>query len=67
MARATLWISCAVQALVTNPPFLDAASFVRHGVRVPKACILGRLCFAESRRRSDIMDVGDFAACERLT
>jgi len=43
--------------IVTNPPFVVAGDFVRHGlVLCPKVVVLARLAFLESSSRSDILD-----------
>jgi hypothetical protein len=44
--------------IVTNPPFKLAAEFVRHALDLgaPKVCMLLRLAFLESDRRSGILD-----------
>ena len=49
-----------VGAIVTNPPFRLAAEFVSHAMLlgVPKICMLLRLAFYESERRSAILDSG---------
>lgn len=52
--------SFAVGAIVTNPPFKQAGEFVAHALTltVPKVCMLLRLAFLESERRSAILDGG---------
>lgn len=49
-----------IGALVTNPPFKLANEFVIHAIAlgVPKVCMLLRLAFLESERRSAILDGG---------
>jgi len=52
----------SVRAIVTNPPFMLADHFVRHGLKlVPTVAMLLRLNFSDSERRSDIIDGGSFA------
>jgi len=51
-----------VQAIVTNPPFKNAAEFVAHGLDLcPKVYMLLRLAFIESAARRDILDGGKLA------
>jgi hypothetical protein len=46
-----------VEAIVTNPPYKDAAPFVRRALwLVPKVYMLLRLAFLESQDRNDILD-----------
>lgn len=49
-----------IGAIVTNPPFKLAGEFVTHALAlgVPKVCMLLRLAFLESERRSAILDGG---------
>lgn len=43
--------------IVTNPPFVIAPEFVRHGLELcEKVVIFARLAFLESSKRSDIID-----------
>lgn len=50
------------QAIVTNPPFKNAADFVSHGLALcPRVIMLLRLAFLESARRSLILDGGNLA------
>jgi hypothetical protein len=47
------------EAIVTNPPYMLAAEFVRHAIRLcPLVIMLLRLAFLESVRRADILDRG---------
>lgn len=51
-----------VQAIVTNPPFKIADTFVAHALTLcPKVVMLLRLAFLESERRRPILDTGDLA------
>jgi hypothetical protein len=51
-----------VDAIVTNPPFKNAAQFVVHALKLcPKVIMLLRLGFLESNRRCDILDGGALA------
>jgi hypothetical protein len=51
-----------VRTILTNPPFMHAAEFVRHALAlVPHVVMLLRLAFLESQRRSDILDDGRLA------
>ncbi len=51
-----------VQAIVTNPPFKNAADFVAHGLDLcPRVYMLLRLAFIESAARRDILDGGKLA------
>lgn len=51
-----------VQAIVSNPPFKNAAEFIRHGLELcPVVIMLLRLSFLESEGRSDILDGGKMA------
>jgi hypothetical protein len=51
-----------VTAIVTNPPYMHAAEFVRHALRlVPRVIMLLPLRFLESQGRSDILDGGQLA------
>jgi hypothetical protein len=51
-----------VECIVTNPPYRDAAAFVRHGLRLcPQVVMLLRLAFLESVARCDILDNGQLA------
>ena len=55
-------VPAGVQAIVTNPPFKNAAEFVGHALTLcPKVVMLLRLAFLESARRSPILDSGDLA------
>lgn len=48
--------------IVTNPPFKNAAAFVRKALElVPYTAMLMRLAFLESESRSDILDTGELA------
>lgn len=54
-------VPSGVQAIVTNPPFKLAAEFASHAISilfVPKVCMLLRLAFLESERRSALLDTG---------
>lgn len=51
-----------VQAIVTNPPYKLAREFVEHALKMcPLVCMLLRLAFIESERRSGILDDGTLA------
>lgn len=51
-----------VEAIVTNPPYKNAAAFVEVGLRVvPKVVMLLRLGFLESESRRAILDGGELA------
>lgn len=52
-----------IGAIVTNPPFKLANEFVAHALTmgIPKVCMLLRLAFLESDRRSAILDGGMLA------
>jgi hypothetical protein len=51
-----------VQAIVTNPPFKNAAAFVAHALELcPRVIMLLRLAFLESTRRAPILDGGHLA------
>lgn len=51
-----------VQAIVTNPPYKLAGEFVKHALEMcPRVCMLLRLAFIESERRSGILDGGQLA------
>jgi hypothetical protein len=51
-----------VEAIVTNPPFKNAAEFVAHALELaPKVVMLLRLAFIESDRRTPILDTGHLA------
>lgn len=55
-------VPIGVTAIVTNPPYKNAADFVRHGLNLcPKVIMLLRLSFLESEGRSDILDGGKLA------
>lgn len=55
-------VPIGVQAICTNPPFKNAADFIRHGLELcPKVIMLLRLSFLESTGRSDILDGGALA------
>ncbi len=48
-----------LKAIVTNPPFQIAASFVMHGLKlVPKVIILERIQFLEAEVRAELFDAG---------
>jgi hypothetical protein len=49
-----------IGAIVTNPPFKLASEFAAHALTlgIPKVCMLLRLAFLESERRSAILDGG---------
>ena len=50
---------CFIGSIVTNPPYGLAGEFVRHGLTIcPRVCMLLRLAFLESERRSAILDNG---------
>jgi hypothetical protein len=56
-----------VQAIVTNPPFKNAAAFVAHALELcPRVIMLLRLAFLESTRRAPILDGGHLARRVRL-
>jgi hypothetical protein len=45
------------EAIVTNPPFRIAEEFVEHALQLcPRVCMLLRLAFMESKRRSGILE-----------
>lgn len=51
-----------IAALVTNPPFKDAAAFVARGLELcPVVIVLLRLSFLESEIRTPILDAGKLA------
>lgn len=51
-----------MSAIVTNPPFKNAAEFVQHGLELcPFVIMLLRLAFLESTRRAPILDNGHLA------
>jgi hypothetical protein len=51
-----------VGAIVTNPPFILAAEFVTHGLKlVPQVIILERIQFLESDDRAELFDAGKLA------
>lgn len=51
-----------VEAIVSNPPFKNAAEFIRHGLELcPLVIMLLRLSFLESEGRSDVLDGGKLA------
>ena len=51
-----------VQAIVSNPPFKNAADFVRKSLDLcPRVYMLMRLAFLEGIGRSDILDGGHLA------
>lgn len=51
-----------VAAIVSNPPFKNAATFVRKALDLcPRVAMLMRLAFLESAGRSDILDGGHLA------
>jgi hypothetical protein len=51
-----------IKIVLTNPPFMHAADFVRHALGlVPHVVMLQRLGFLASQGRSDILDGGQFA------
>ena len=48
-----------VEAIITNPPYKLAGQFVTHGLKLaPKVCMLLRLAFLESERRTEILETG---------
>jgi hypothetical protein len=48
-----------IGSIVTNPPFKLADQFVRHALMLcPRVCMLLRLAFLESKRRSAILESG---------
>ena len=48
-----------VEAIITNPPYKLADQFVAHALDlVPKVCMLLRLAFLESERRTSILESG---------
>jgi hypothetical protein len=48
-----------VGAIVTNPPFILAAEFVTHGLKlVSQVIVLERIQFLESEARADLFDAG---------
>lgn len=48
---------CAVDAILTNPPYKLANEFVRHGLKLcPTVIMLLRLAYLEGDGRSDIID-----------
>jgi len=50
------------EAIVTNPPYMLAEQFVEHALMLcPWVCMLLRLAFLESERRSGILDGGQLA------
>jgi hypothetical protein len=50
------------QAIVTNPPFKNAAEFVVHALELcPRVVMLLRLAFLESTKRTPILDGGHLA------
>jgi hypothetical protein len=51
-----------VEAILTNPPYQLATEFVAHGIKLcPKVYMLCKLTFAESQRRTEILDSGQLA------
>lgn len=51
-----------VGAIVTNPPYKNAAEFVAHALELcPRVVMLLRLAFLESTRRTPILDGGHLA------
>jgi hypothetical protein len=51
-----------VRTILTNPPFMFANEFVRHGLSlVPRVVMLLRLAFLEGESRRDILDNGNLA------
>lgn len=51
-----------MKGIVTNPPFKNAADFVRKALTlVPYTAMLMRLAFLESEARSDILDGGELS------
>lgn len=51
-----------VEAIITNPPFKNAAEFVVHALDLcPRVVMLLRLAFLESSRRAPILDGGHLA------
>jgi hypothetical protein len=50
------------ECILTNPPYRDAAAFVRHALDLcPRVIFLLRLAFLESTGRSDILEGGKLA------
>jgi hypothetical protein len=50
------------ECILTNPPYKDAANFVRHALKLcPRVIFLFRLAFLESTSRSDILEGGKLA------
>jgi predicted nucleic acid-binding Zn ribbon protein len=48
--------------IVTNPPFKLAGEFAEHALRLaPRACLLLRLAFLESERRTAVLESGQLA------
>jgi len=57
--QATGSAPCFVGSIVTNPPYRLAGDFVCHALTIcPRVCMLLRLAFLESKRRSAILDDG---------
>jgi|HubBroStandDraft_6_1064221.scaffolds.fasta_scaffold00050_62 hypothetical protein len=55
-------VPIGVEAIITNPPFKNAADFVRKGLELcPLVIMLMRLAFLEGVGRSDILDGGSLA------
>jgi hypothetical protein len=50
------------QLILSNPPYRDAAAFVRHALKLcPRVIFLLRLAFLESTSRTDILEGGKLA------
>lgn len=55
-------VPVGIGAIVTNPPFKDAARFVEHALMLcPRVIMLLRLAFLESQGRTDILEGGQLA------
>jgi hypothetical protein len=55
-------LPAGIEAIVTNPPFKNAGEFVEHALKLcPHVCMLLRLAFLESRRRTGILESGTLA------
>ena len=51
-----------MEAIITNPPFKLADQFVAHALDLaPRVCMLLRLAFLESERRTPILESGHLA------
>lgn len=53
----------AIGSIITNPPYMNADTFVLHALTfgVPKICMLLRLAFLESARRTTILEKAGLA------